>query len=61
MGKTIIIPKGKLHPKHDKCEDCFELGKEHQKTEVCQCEFHKLMWKCPLFKNNPALGGNRKF
>ena len=28
--KEIIIPKGKLHPKHDKCEDCFDLGKESE-------------------------------
>ena len=38
--KEIIISKGKLHPIHDKysihdkCEDCFELGKEYQKEEL---------------------------
>ena len=33
-NKTIIIPKGKTHPVHDICEDCFERGKEAATEEV---------------------------
>ncbi len=32
--KTIIIPKGKTHPVHDKCENCYELAKEEFKKVV---------------------------
>ena len=58
--KKIIIPRGKIHPMHDKCEDCFELGKESQKIALCQCEFHKLMWRCPLFRQLSSPGSEKQ-
>ena len=30
--KKIIIKKGMLHPKHDKCEDCFNLGRDAERS-----------------------------
>jgi len=31
--KTIIIPKGKLHPVHDRCEECISIGRQEMREE----------------------------
>ena len=32
--KTIVVPKGKTHPVHDKCESCFEIAEQDGRNEA---------------------------
>ena len=34
--KKIIIPKGKTHPIHDRCETCVEVGREEEREKLLE-------------------------